>query len=131
MTTEATTDPRETIRRLEDERYAAMLGKDLATLDRLLDDGLVYMHSTGVADTKASYLGGLRSGLWDYQGVERDDVRTEVNGDVALVFAKLTIRLITDGTFKAFGTRALAVWHRRGGTWRLLAVHSGGLPPTV
>ncbi|WP_434666785.1 nuclear transport factor 2 family protein [Paraburkholderia sp. A3BS-1L] len=129
MTNDATTDVRQTIRCLEDERYAAMFSKDIATLDRLLDEGLVYMHSSGVTDTKASYLGGLGSGLWDYRGVERDDVRIDVDGDVALVFAKLTIELVTNDAHKSFATRALAVWHRKGEAWRLLAVHSGALPP--
>lgn len=33
--------------RLEDERYAAMPGKDVKALERLLDEQLVYMHSSG------------------------------------------------------------------------------------
>ena len=43
------------ITRLEDERYAAMVAKDIGTLERLLHPALVYMHSSGVADDKALY----------------------------------------------------------------------------
>jgi hypothetical protein len=70
----------EQIQQLEDARLAAMVGKDVETLDRLLDDKLIYMHSTGVADTKASYLEGLRTGVWDYQSVDRADQRIQVDG---------------------------------------------------
>jgi hypothetical protein len=43
---------------LEDARCTAMLKGDVATLERLLHPVLVYMHSTGVADSKpATYLG--------------------------------------------------------------------------
>ena len=43
-------------------RIAALLAKDTTALDDLLDDELVYVHSTGVADTKTSYLEGLVTG---------------------------------------------------------------------
>jgi ketosteroid isomerase-like protein len=118
----------ERIQQLEDARYAAMVNKDIETLDRLLDDKLIYMHSTGVADTKASYIDGLRTGVWDYQSVERTEQRVQVDGDIVLVFCKMSIRLITRGVFKAFDSRALAVWVRKPGGWRLLAVQSGAIP---
>ncbi len=123
-----TTEVVEEIAALEDRRYAAMVAKDVATLDELLDEKLIYMHSSGIADTKASYLEGLQTGVWDYHQVDRSDLRTEIDGDVALVFGKLSIRITIRGEYKAFDSRALAVWHRRAGTWHLLAVQSGAMP---
>ena len=61
------------IARLEDERYAAMLGKDAAALERLLHTDLVYMHSSGVADSKTSYIAGVRDRVWDYHRIGRSD----------------------------------------------------------
>ena len=61
---------------LEDARYTAMLKGDVATLERLLHPVLVYMHSSGVADSKASYISGLRDGVWNYQHIERTDQKT-------------------------------------------------------
>ena len=118
----------ERIQQFEDARYAAMVNKDIETLDRLLDDKLIYMHSTGLADTKASYIDGLRTGVWDYQGVERAEQRIQVDGDIVLVFCKMSIWLITRGVFKAFDSRVLAVWVRKPDGWRLLAVQSGAIP---
>ncbi|CAG4889841.1 nuclear transport factor 2 family protein [Paraburkholderia saeva] len=118
----------EAVRQLEDERYAAMLGKDIAVLDRLLDDKLVYMHSTGVADTKSSYIEGLRTGVWDYRSIDRTEMRYQVDGDIVLVFGKLAISMITRGVHKAFESRALAVWVRKPDGWHLLAVQSGAIP---
>ncbi|SAK76532.1 nuclear transport factor 2 family protein [Caballeronia ptereochthonis] len=119
-------DP-EIIRQLEDARYEAMLGKDTGALMRLLDERLIYMHSSGVTDTRGSYLDGLRSGLWNYRQIGRSDVRIEVQGDVALVFGKLAIQLMSNDSLKSFETRALAVWYRRQDRWQLIAVHSGAL----
>jgi ketosteroid isomerase-like protein len=116
------------IARLEEERYAAMLAKDVKTLERLLDDELVYMHSSGVADTKESYLRGLREGVWDYQRIQRSEQTVKVSGDLALVFNRLAISIRIRGAQKELDNRALAVWLRRGGTWRLVALQSGAVP---
>ena len=116
------------IARLEDERYAAMLAKDVQTLERLLDDDLVYMHSSGVADGKASYIAGLRDGVWNYQKISRTEQTVKVSGDTALVFNRLAISIAVRGVPKELDNRALAVWVRRGGAWRLVALQSGAVP---
>ena len=46
----------EQIRLLESRRYRAMCEADVTTLEELLGDSLVYTHSYGGADSKASYL---------------------------------------------------------------------------
>jgi hypothetical protein len=118
----------ELIQQLEDVRYVAMVDKDVHKLDGLLDDELIYVHSTGVADTKSSYVDGLRNGAWDYQSIDRTDPRIQVDKDIALVFCKLSIRMVSHGEFRAFDSRVLAVWVRRTDNWRLLAVQSGAIP---
>jgi ketosteroid isomerase-like protein len=114
------------ILRLEDERYAAMLAKDVTALERLLDEQLVYVHSSGVADTRESYLRGLRE-TWDYRRINRSDQTVRVSGDTALVFNRLEIGIEVDGVRKELDNRALAVWVRRGGAWRLIGLQSGVL----
>jgi len=116
------------ILRLEDERYAAMLARDVTALGRLLDDELVYMHSSGVADSKESYLRGLREGIWDYRKIGRSEQSVKVSGDTALVFNRLAISIKVRGVQKELDNRALAVWVRRGGAWRLIALQSGAVP---
>src|SRR3546814_10039307 len=74
------------IEHLEERRYAAMLAADTGTLEELLHDALVYMHSTGGADTKESYITGVRDGAFAYKAVERDDQTVRVHGDIGLVF---------------------------------------------
>ncbi|MGQ0547517.1 MAG: nuclear transport factor 2 family protein [Betaproteobacteria bacterium] len=121
-------EPAAEILRLEDERYGAMLAKDLKTLERLLDEELVYIHSSGVADGKESYLRGLREGLWDYQQIGRTEQSVKLAGDAALVFNRLAISIRVRGAQKELDTRALAVWVRRAGGWRLIALQSAALP---
>src|SRR5262245_5911697 len=129
VTTSMTQTPiTEEIHPLEDRRYAAMLAGDVEALDTLLDDDLVYTHSSGTADTKQSYLAGVRDKIWEYLTVRREDERITVRGDTALVHSRLVIDIRVRGAERPLDNRALAVWVRAGGTWRLLALHS---PPTA
>jgi ketosteroid isomerase-like protein len=117
-----------TIERLEDERYTAMLEKDGPALQRLLHADLIYMHSSGVSDTKASYTKGLAEGVWDYKRIDRLNQTVRVHKDVALVFNRLSMSMLIRGVPKAFDTRALAVWVADERGWSLIALQSGAIP---
>jgi ketosteroid isomerase-like protein len=112
------------ITRLEDQRYAAMLGKDTSALERLLHDDLVYMHSSGVADTKTSYIDGLRDGVWDYSRIDRDDQTIRIAGPLALVFNRVSISIAIRGVRKELSNRTLAVWSKDTGAWQLIVLQS-------
>ena len=105
-----------------------MLAKDVKRLERLLDEQLVYVHSSGVADSKQSYLTGLREGVWEYQRIARTEQSANVSGDAALVFNRLAISIKVRGAQKELDNRALAVWLRRDGAWRLVALQSAAIP---
>ena len=115
------------VRALEEQRYRAMLGADLATLDRLLDEALTYTHSSGVVDSKASYLAGIRDKVWEYKNISRENERVVVRGATALVFCRLRIDLLVKGAPKKVESNALAVWVRDAGQCRLVAVHSAAV----
>ena len=115
------------ITRLEDQRYAAMLGKDADALQRLLHDDLVYMHSSGVADTKKSYIDGLREGVWDYSRIDRDDQTIRIAGPLALVFNRISISIAIRGVRKELANKALAVWSKDTGAWQLIALQSSAI----
>jgi hypothetical protein len=118
---------KERVRELEEQRYGAMLRADLATLDRLLDDGLTYTHSSGAVDTKASYLAGVRDKTWEYKTISRENERVVVRAGCALVFCRLRIELSVRGTPKKVDSNALAVWIQDEQQYRLLAVHSSAV----
>ncbi|HEX4595051.1 MAG TPA: nuclear transport factor 2 family protein [Bryobacteraceae bacterium] len=58
---------------LEDKRYAAMCGGDFAALEAMLHDELLYTHSSGLTDTKATWLASLRSGKTKYKSAACSD----------------------------------------------------------
>ena len=112
---------------LEDERYAAMLSSDTVKLDRLLDDRLSYVHSTGRKDDKLSYLKGFGQ-LWEYQSINRQDQTIIPLGDTALVYSTLHMEALVGGAPREIHSHALAVWHMSGGVWRVVSIFSVGVP---
>lgn len=113
---------------LEKQRYAAMLKGDAAALEALFDDALTYTHSSGVVDTKDSYLAGMRDKVWEYKEITRENERVVIRGGCGLVFCRLRIDLNVRGTPRKVDSNALAVWVETGGATRLVAVHSAGVP---
>jgi ketosteroid isomerase-like protein len=106
---------------LEDERYTAMLSGDTETLDRLLDDRLRHVHSSGRVDDKTSWLSSFAR-LWRYRAIERQDQVIVPVGDSALVFNTLHIEVEVPEGLRKVDARALTVWSKSSGAWRVVAV---------
>jgi ketosteroid isomerase-like protein len=121
-------DTRETIRLLESRRYRAMCEADVATLEELIADSLVYTHSYGGADSKASYLDGIRSKKWVYQAVERPIEDIQVHGDCAVVTGQVRIALLSSGQPKKLNSRFTNVWVKGAKGWQMVAWQSTPLP---
>ena len=113
---------------LEDRRFAAMQAADLATLEALFDDALVYTHSSGARDDRTAYLKGIRDGVFRYHAIEVSDRVVRMFGDTALVFAHVVTRLTTRGIDKTIDNVTLSVWVRRPVGWRFVAYQPTLLP---
>ncbi len=121
-------DTRETIRLLESRRYRAMCEADAQTLEQLLADSLVYTHSYGGADTKASYLDGIRSKKWVYRNIERPIEDIQLHGECAVVTGQVRIELLSEGTPKTLNSRFTNVWVKGPKGWQMVAWQSTPLP---
>jgi ketosteroid isomerase-like protein len=121
-------DTKETIRLLESRRYRAMCEADVETLDQLLADSLVYTHSYGGADSKVSYLGGMRARKWVYRSIERPIEDIQVHGDCAVVTGQVKIELLSEGKPKTLNSRFTNVWVKGPKGWQMVAWQSTPLP---
>lgn len=114
----------------DDARLAAMCRNDLASLARLLDDGLTYCHSTGALQDKAQYLDALRSGKVKYVAMDRDIAHCTLWGECAVMQGRVAVTAEVDR--RPYGTRAAftATWIRTRGAWRMAAWQATPLPNT-
>ena len=58
---------------LEDKRFAAMVARDFAALEKITHHDMLYTHSSGVTDTKASWLDSMKSGKVRYKSANCTD----------------------------------------------------------
>jgi ketosteroid isomerase-like protein len=109
------------IRALEDRRYQAFTDGDVAALDELFADDLVYTHSDAKTDTKQSFLEKLASGQLKYGQVGHPESGLVVHGDCALVFGDMTGDVQVGDQQRVLNNKSLSVWVRAGDRWQLLA----------
>ncbi|HZZ06764.1 nuclear transport factor 2 family protein [Paraburkholderia sp.] len=110
------------IRQLEEARCAAMLAGDIAALGELLDEGLVYIHSTGARDNRESYLDKLVSGAMRYEAVRFHVSEIQTRERLALVCGSIEASVRTaNGTIEV-ASQYEAVWMEMNGTWRLTVI---------
>ena len=103
----------EEILQLEKSRTDAILAKDTAALEKLFDDDLVYIHSSGRLDTKTSYIDNMKTGKSDYQAFTYSNVKVRRYGDCAIVSGDVIIQ-----ASNRLDLRFTNVWSKAGGTWK-------------
>ncbi len=104
----------------EQALYRAQIAGDVAAIGPMLADDLVYIHSTGVAESKAEYLAGVANKRYEYGRIDSRDTRMRVAGAAA------TIDGIVDMTVSAHGAPKelihllfCLIWSRQDARWRL------------
>jgi ketosteroid isomerase-like protein len=114
------TDPE--IAALEAELRAAQLGADVAALDRLIADDLLFTGPDGALATKADDLAAYRDGVMRVASHEPEDLRVRrVGADVAVVALRTRMTGSYAGAPFAGTARYTRVWAREGGRWRIVA----------
>ena len=118
--------PRHAVLERDSQRASLLASGDLPALAGLLDDDLVYVHSTGLVHGKAELIRFFAETL------QVLDVRTFVDrftdgGDIAYIglFQRMHARVRADATREVSTcTYVGEVWRRRSGDWGLLHFQS-------
>jgi ketosteroid isomerase-like protein len=109
------------IKALEDRRYRAMLAGDVAALDELCSDDLIYTHSKADSDDKRSYLRKVGTRYFTYLEITHPADRILVVEGAALVTGRMTAKVFVEGAVVHVDNRYLAVWVREHGVWKFIA----------
>jgi ketosteroid isomerase-like protein len=111
------------IEKYEDQLRRAQLGGDVAALDELLDDALVFTAIDGTVVGKNDDLELHRSGRLRISKMEASDLRVLHLGTVAVVSVQMEAEAVLDGVGMSGRLRYTRVWTQRADGWRVIAGH--------
>lgn len=114
------------------ERLAATMAGDHARLNAVLSDELRYAHSSGLVDSKTSFIAALSNGKIVYESFEylKRDFLPAAPG-VVLMTGRVLIHVVIDNKKIAVDLNFLSVWRQEKGHWRFLAWQSCTNPPAT
>ena len=127
-------DPRtQDIRAHEDQLTLASRHIDLAALDRLYADDVMFTGVAGQICAKAAILDEARRGLAERQsaaagapppGYEKDDLHIAVHGDTAIASYRFVVTFRHDGQDLVRRFRTTNVWMKRPSGWQVVAAQT-------
>lgn len=113
----------------EDARYAAQMNDDFATMDKLIADDLVYIHSSSVVDNKQTYIESMRSGMVKYRSMKRSDVTVRSFGCVATITGLGNFDVRLNDKELSIELRFHSVWAKRNGKLQFISWQATRTPP--
>ena len=108
----------------DNERIRATLATDIDALRVLYAEDLVYVHASGMKDTRANLLATLRDGPTRYRDLKREETNVRIYGDTGVLNGRFTADVIKDGADRIFHASFMSVWVRRGVAWVMVAWQS-------
>ena len=113
---------------LDKKRMAATVNKDVAALNELIADDLVYTHSSARQDTKQSLIDAMVTGKTVYTSLVPSDVKAHDCGNAVVLTGIARISVMASGKPNSFGVRFTDVYANRGGKWQMVVWQSTKLP---
>ena len=115
---------------VELRRIAAMVERDLATLESVLADDLLYTHSSGRSDSKESFLKLIADPSSTYLGVDYSNEEVRPCGNEArVVRGRAQIRLLrATGENLSYPVLFQDVYALRDGRWQMVAWQATRIP---
>jgi ketosteroid isomerase-like protein len=116
------------IRQLETRRFEAVVRSDVGALNEILSDDLTYIHATGVHETKAEFIGKLKSGQLRYESLTPEDMHVRVYGTTGVVTGLARVKVQVKGEPLSFQLRFTDVYVKNGDHWQMVAWQATRLP---
>jgi ketosteroid isomerase-like protein len=114
-------DFKDEVMKMEEERNQALQKGDIATLERIYSDDLVYTNATGALLSKAQHLAELKSRGLNFRAFKHEDVQETIHGDTGFVTGISKSVVEYRGTVSTGSRRFLNVFVKKDGRLQLVA----------
>jgi len=111
------------IRRIEIEWGDAFLQRNIAALDRIIDDEYMLTDPLGQVRDKTESIEAIKSSYVQFESTESDNIKVAINGDTAVVTARSTFRGCYKGWNMTGRYQYTDVFVKRSGAWRAVVSH--------
>ena len=107
----------EEVLKADDERNEALQKGDVAALEHIYADDLVYANATGALLTKQQHLADLKGKTLHFISFKHEDVKAVVHGDTGLVTGISKSEVEYKGSVSKSNRRFLNVFSKSDGRW--------------
>jgi ketosteroid isomerase-like protein len=114
----AASDVKEEIMKISDERERALETGDVAALDRIDADDIVYSNWRGVTMTKAQHLAEIKSKELTVRTMKHTDVQIVVHGNTGIVSGTSATSVVYKGNSPVGTRRFVNVFAKENGRWQ-------------
>jgi len=109
------------ILKVDEERNQALQKGDIATLDRVYADDLIYANATGALLTKAQHLSELKGRTLNFRSFKHENVQVTVHGDTGVLTGISKSVVEYQGSVSSSNRRFLNVFSKKDGHWLVVA----------
>jgi hypothetical protein len=106
-----------------------MLNPNISTLNLILSSDLVYGHSNGHLEDKATFIDNLTNGTYDFTEISCTDQSIKISKHIAVVRHTLKAKTNDKGIPAEINLKILLVWKKEGKTWQLWERQSAKIVP--
>ena len=107
----------EEVLKADEERNEALQKSDVAALEHIYSDDLVYANATGALLTKQQHLADLKGKTLHFISFKHEDVKAVVHGDTGLVTGISKSEVEYKGSVSKSNRRFLNVFSKKDGHW--------------
>lgn len=117
-----------TVADLEKQRFAALVSKDYAYLDKVLAEDLYYCHSNGLIDNKTSFVQSIKEGKLTYQEMVPEELKVRVYGKTAVITGVCAAKVLSNGQQLNTRFRFTDVYVKNKVGWQMVSWQSLRIP---
>ena len=117
-----------TVADLEKQRFAALVSKDYAYLDKVLAEDLYYCHSNGLIDNKSSFIQSIKDGKLTYQEMVPEELKVRVYGKTAVITGLCSAKVLSNGQQINTRFRFTDVYVKNKAGWQIVSWQSLRIP---
>ncbi|MBX2967308.1 MAG: nuclear transport factor 2 family protein [Cyclobacteriaceae bacterium] len=118
----------QTVFNLSKKKFNWQVNKQLDSLDAILDERALYIHSNGWAETKQEALDNLQSGKLVYKNIEIKEANVRLYSGTAIVTGKGSFSGTVNGTDFDIELSYTEVYVQKKNKWLLVSRHANRMP---